>query len=90
MKILKPVKTEELSWHRADYSPILEQLSTLPQGLALPIECGDKKKAINLQFWVFRELNRNYAYGSKWSAVRRKTTVFISRAEHIPNEKRIA
>jgi hypothetical protein len=92
MKILKPVSTETLpgSWARADYSPILAKLSTLQRGLALPVECDDNKKAQNLQYWVYQVLNRDSVYDSKWSAVRRKNTVFITRAEHIPNDKRIA
>jgi hypothetical protein len=92
MKILKPVDVEHTpgGHNRADYGPILAKLSTLAKGFALPVECDDNKKAQNLQFWVYRVLNQENTYGSKWSAVRRKNTVFITRAEHIPNDKRIA
>ena len=70
----------------ADYSPVLMQLATLPNGLALPIECVSQKEAMNLQLWVFHTLNKTNMYGSKWATVRRKTTVFISRAESVENE----
>jgi hypothetical protein len=89
MKILKPVNKTEITY-KADYSPILAKLSTLNPGHALPVECDDTKSAMKLQLWVFQVLNRNNVYGSKWSAVRRKNTIFISRAEHIANEKRSA
>jgi hypothetical protein len=89
MKILRPVNTTEITY-KADYSEILAKLTTLSPGLALPVECDDQRAAMKLQLWVFQILNRKNVYGSKWSAVRRKNTVFISRAEHIPNEKRTA
>jgi len=92
MKILKPVNKAEISGRgkHSDYSPILEQLSTLPSGLALPIECASTKEAMNLQYWCFRVLNPQSMYGSKWATVRRKTTVFISRAEEIQPERKLA
>lgn len=90
MKILEQVNAASISsWARTDYSPVRDKLSTLKPGYAMPVACDTLKEAQNLQYWVYRELNMGMVYGSKWSAVRRKLTVFITRAEHIPNEKRL-
>lgn len=79
MKILKPVEKTEVGLRRpsSDYAPVLEQLRNLPSGLALPVECKDKKEAMNLQYWCFRVVNPQFTVAT----VRRKTTVFISRVE---------
>ena len=77
--------TEIPNWRnrQTKYLLLIEKLKTLPDGLALPVECEDIREAQNCQYALFGFQNKKDGplHGEKYTVARRKNMVYITRAQ---------
>jgi hypothetical protein len=80
MKILEPVAKESLVGGSEKWKAVLEKLTTVPDGMALPVQFDKNQDAAGLQAYIFGYQNRKGYDGPRYECRRIKATLYISKA----------